>query len=81
MDHSGRESDIREPNHMVRVCYDGCGAFKVGDRVRCRFYGEEWKLGTVTDLDGPMVCVDGWNKAYTWYEVEPARPEPFPSGA
>eukprot|EP00665_Eupelagonemidae_sp_cell47_P018063 gene18063-biopygen3435 len=50
-------------------------AFKVGDRVRCRHAGEEWRLGTVTDVDGPKVCPDGLDDADKWDEVEPARPE------
>eukprot|EP00665_Eupelagonemidae_sp_cell47_P015940 gene15940-biopygen13111 len=37
--------------------------FKVGDSVCVRDAGEEWRLGTVTDVDGPKVRPDDWRRS------------------
>eukprot|EP00665_Eupelagonemidae_sp_cell47_P010136 gene10136-biopygen12792 len=57
--------------------------FAVGDRVRCRDTGNEWRFGTVTHVMGPKVLPDGWDKGqyehgFKWDEVQPARPESLP---
>eukprot|EP00665_Eupelagonemidae_sp_cell47_P015605 gene15605-biopygen4559 len=67
-------------------------SFAVGDRVRCRDAAKKgWHLGTVTDVDGPKVCIDSGGTSrgfkydevepardFNWEEVGPARPESFP---
>ena len=46
-------------------------SFKLNERVECRDYGEEWRVGRVVSVEPLMVQPDGflWTAGYTWDEV------------
>lgn len=44
--------------------------FAVGDRVRCRYIGRDWKYGVVTELEPLRVLADRFDRDWVWDEVE-----------